>query len=284
MRQLAPLAAAHLDFNAKPCEHSQRAMSTRKDALVGRFVATNLRIMCLVLAGLPATGLLAIGCGEDAQDGRGSNGGAGAAGKGGSSSAGNTAAGSSAEGGSSADGGSAPAGSGQGGMGGDAPHGGSTAGGVGGEGSGGRAAAGEGGSAGAANAGSGGGDPGSIEYRACELATAVDRIVVFRIDEAAGTCTRVVLLGGSSCNLGVAAGGWCLEQAQLSADVAACKTHMVPADPKLASSATGTISVSGSVAELDVTLEFPAGGGLPSSVSVAVSDCTADCMQNDCRP
>jgi hypothetical protein len=42
--------------------------------------------------------------------------------------------------------------------------------------------------------------------------------------------------------------------------------------------------VSGLTAELDLTLEFPAGGDLPSSISVAVSECTADCMQNDCRP
>jgi hypothetical protein len=113
---------------------------------------------------------------------------------------------------------------------------------------------------------------------------AINRVQVNRIDEGAGTCTVILLEEGAVCSLGVEADGWCLARAQLSTDVAACKTFMTPADSKLASSASGTISVSASTVELDVTLDFPAGGGLPTSVSVALSDCTADCMQNDCRP
>src|SRR5688500_7662690 len=205
-------------------------MLSRREALVGRFVAVKVRVACLLLASLPATGVLVMGCGDDDEGGPEASGGASALGGGGSSSAGSSNKGGSAsEGGSSAGGGAGPAGSGQGGMSGEGPQGGSSSAGVGGESSGGRAAAGEGGSAGAAQAGSGGGDPGSIEYRACELSTAVDRLLVYRIDEGAGTCTRIVLLSGSSCTLGVEAGGWCLEQAQLSADIAACKMLMVPA-------------------------------------------------------
>jgi hypothetical protein len=140
------------------------------------------------------------------------------------------------------------------------------------------------GNGGTAQAGSGGSEPGNIEYRACEVAAALTRIVVHRIDENAGTCTRVVLLQGSSCSFGVAAGGWCLEQATLSADVSNCKALMAPTGTKAASSASGSISVSGSTVDVNVTLQFPAGGGLPTSATVAANDCTADCMQNDCRP
>jgi hypothetical protein len=257
------------------------ASVTLREGAKYRFIAT-------LLTGA----LLLSACGDDDDDGGGSAGGGNggtSGGKGGNSSAGKgggtsseSGAGGSENGGGSSGDGPGSSGSGQGGSGAMSGQGGSSTAGTGEAGQGGGH---QGGDGGAAQAGGGaGGVPATIEYRACETATALTRIFVHRIDESAGTCTRVVLVQANSCNLGVAAGGWCLEQALVSADVAACKALTLPSNPKNVSSATGSISVSGTTVDIDVTLQFPAGGGLPSSVSVKANDCSADCMLNDCRP
>ena len=250
---------------------------TGREGATSRFIAT-----------LLAASLLLSACGDDDDDGGGSGGTSGSAtggnssaGKGGGAS-GESGSGGSGKGGGSSGEGPGASGAGQGASGGMSGQGGSS---TAGSGEAGQAGSHQGGDGGSGQAGGGaGGASETIEYRACETATAVTRIFVHRIDESAGTCTRVVLAQANSCSLGVAAGGWCLEQALVSADVAACKALTLPSNTKNVSSATGSISVSGSTLDIDVTLQFPAGGGLPSSVSVKANDCSADCMLNDCRP
>jgi hypothetical protein len=216
-----------------------------------------------------------------------STGGTATAGKGGSSagSSGSSAGGSSGSGGSGGNGGAAGTSTQAGGAAGNATGGDFGAGGEAG-GSGTAGAAGGGGTAGGvAGSGGQGGSAGNggVEYRACDLITALTRYAVFRIDRENSTCTEIVLVEGlGSCPSGVMSGDWCLQQARLSADVTACEQMETPTSPVMASDITGTISVGPSI-NIDVDLTFQNSGDLPEMVSFDVTACTADCMPNDCR-
>jgi hypothetical protein len=216
-----------------------------------------------------------------------STGGTATAGKGGSSagSAGSSAGGSAGSAGSGGNGGVAGTSTQAGGAAGNAMGGDSGAGGeAGGSGTGGAAGGGGTAGGGAGSGGQGGGaGNGGVEYRACDLITALTRYAVFRIDRENSTCTEIVLVEGlGSCPSGIMSGDWCLQQARLSADVAACEQMEAPTNPVMASDITGTISVGPSIT-INVDLTFQNSGGLPEMVSFDVTACTADCMPNDCR-
>jgi hypothetical protein len=128
----------------------------------------------------------------------------------------------------------------------------------------------------------------AAEYHACLLPTGSSQIVVARIDTASGTCTQLGLLQGSAgCSLGISGGGWCLASASVTTDVATCGTFQVPTGAVAATSATGSMSVSkqGSTQSvtIDLTVQFPGTGGLPTSVRVQIAGCQASCATHDCR-
>jgi hypothetical protein len=151
-------------------------------------------------------------------------------------------------------------------------------------GSGGAAGSGTGGRSGT---GGGGGTSGGVEYSACPLTGGIGRIVIYRIDRTALTCTQIGIQEGTAgCSLGLVSGVWCLARAVVSADVAACESRQNPTGPVAATAVTGTFSVttsggSGIRVDLDVSLQFPAGGTLPETVQAQVASCNADCAP-DC--
>ncbi|HKO49881.1 MAG TPA: hypothetical protein VJV79_19255 [Polyangiaceae bacterium] len=152
--------------------------------------------------------------------------------------------------------------------------------------SGGSGAAGAAGGAGASGGASAGGSSGGLQFLACLVPTAIDRIRVQRIDAAAGHCTTLVLQDAPTCHLGLSSGGWCLSDANVSADVAACLAHQLPAVSVAATAVTGTFSVAtgGASVSTDLQLTFPASGNLPSSVNMQVESCKPNCNNaNDCR-
>lgn len=136
--------------------------------------------------------------------------------------------------------------------------------------------------------GSGGTGGDGAEYRSCFLSAGSDQIVVLRIDQSAGTCTEISLLQGSAgCTLGMSGGGWCLSQATVSTNIAACETFAPVSGSASASAASGNLSVAKQTTTqsvtMDLTLQFPAGSGLPSTVHAQVTSCQANCKASDCR-
>jgi hypothetical protein len=155
---------------------------------------------------------------------------------------------------------------------------------------------GNGGNGGAAGApgtgGAGGAAPDTAEYRACELVTALERVDLFRIDRTAGLCTEVTLLRTSgNCPLGVSQGGWCVSQAHVHTDLAACDQFLLTissvAAHSTASAASGTVAVSRvngtATVTMDLSLTFPPVAGLPTTAHVTAADCLASCTKTDCR-
>src|SRR6185369_12126335 len=115
-----------------------------------------------------------------------------------------------------------------------------------------------------------------------------DRVIVYRLDRAAATCTRLVFQEAlGACALGLASGSWCLSNATVSADTASCEARQSPTGTVVAATAvTGAFTVTAGatpVVAMDVTLEFPGGGALPPTVHASASGCSAACSVNDCR-
>ena len=215
--------------------------------------------------------------------GSGTGGGGAAGGGGGGPGGGGSGGGTGGVAGTGGGGGTAGTGgaAGSGGTGGRAGAGGSA-------GMGGRAGAG-GGAAGAGGTGGVGGQCGgdNAAYGACLVIGGIDRIVVYRLDAAAGVCTQITLQQGiATCGLGLTSGNWCLGAASVSTDVAACTNRQFPTGAVAATAATGTFAVSPAnppVVDADLVLQFPGGATLPQSVHAQVSGCHAACAANDCR-
>ncbi|HEY8922951.1 MAG TPA: hypothetical protein VIU64_01150, partial [Polyangia bacterium] len=140
--------------------------------------------------------------------------------------------------------------------------------------------------------GAGGAPADAAEYRACELVADLERVDLFRIDRAAGLCMEVTLLQtSSSCPLGVSQGGWCVSQAHVHTDLAACDKFLLTissvATHSNASAARGTVAVSRvngtPTFTKNLTLTFPPVAGLPTTAHVAAADCLASCAKTDCR-
>lgn len=83
----------------------------------------------------------------------------------------------------------------------------------------------------------------------CDLATDIERIVVYRVDRTAGTCMVLRFTQGTSlCNgRGLVSGTWCLTDAEITADVASCDKHQTP------SNVTAAVTLSGSFSFLPQT-------------------------------
>ena len=143
------------------------------------------------------------------------------------------------------------------------------------------------GGAGAGNGGaSAGGNSGGLQFLACLVPTAIDRIRVQRIDAAAGHCTTLVLQDTPTCHLGLISGTWCLSEASVSTDLAACRALQLPAVSVAATAVSGTFTVTtgGKSVSTDLQLTFPASASLPASVNMQVESCKPNCNNaNDCR-
>jgi hypothetical protein len=148
---------------------------------------------------------------------------------------------------------------------------------------------GTGGMSGGGGADAGGATQPPVEYRSCDTATAITRVVLLRIDRALGTCMYILVEQGRlNCPFGVASsdGQWCLAAAGVGTDVTACEAFDRPADFVSATGAEGTFSVSFPsplAVNADLTFQFPADGGLPATATVQVTGCLAACQQRDCR-
>jgi hypothetical protein len=210
--------------------------------------------------------------------GGGTTGSAGTGAGGTTGSAGTGAGGTTGSGGTSGTGGSSGTG-GNSGTGGDSGTGGAAGrGGTGG--AGGTAGSGGGGAGGAGGRGGAGGTGGAsanVEYQACPSDS---RVVVYRSDLTARTCTVLTFQMTFPC-INVISGGWCLGQAVVSPNVAACDNRTIPTGAVAATGASGTFSiatgVSGTIVNIDISLQFPASGTLPQTVQAQVATCYADC-------
>ncbi len=133
--------------------------------------------------------------------------------------------------------------------------------------------------------GGSGGAPGSVQYRACEQGGGFALATVFRIDPASRSCVVITFSDSMvNCLFGVVGGAWCLTSASISADVAACQAGSAPSGTP-ASGATGTMSfgLPGPAWSIDLALNFPASGGLPTAVDFQVVGCAPHCLRDDCR-
>jgi hypothetical protein len=121
-----------------------------------------------------------------------------------------------------------------------------------------------------------------VEYRACSTNTAIERIVLYRID-GDSTCTLILLQQSNACGqLGLMSSGWCLLRAVQSTDVAECLAGE-SIEGVEATGVTGTFLVDTQGVDLDVELTFPETGGLSTTVVATVSDCAPLCTDADCR-
>ena len=133
--------------------------------------------------------------------------------------------------------------------------------------------------------GSAGGDP-DTEVAACVTPQAIDRLRIYYSDRTLGVCAMIVFQQGQVCgstSVDSSGGGWCYEGTVLSADVDACSARMNPTDPVDETQASGTLTASGDVVDIDIQLTFPEDTDLPQELHVVVENCTADCGPGDCR-
>jgi len=144
----------------------------------------------------------------------------------------------------------------------------------------------DGGDAGAQEEGSDAKPPSVVEFRGCDTSGAVSRINVYRIDRSNLTCAVVAIQEniGPCQSPGFLSGGWCLQRAYETTNVAACEARQNVSDALQATTITGTFTVTGTVVDIDVVLGFPSDGGLPQSVAFQAMDCRANCAPSDCRP
>jgi hypothetical protein len=141
------------------------------------------------------------------------------------------------------------------------------------------------GTAGASASGGVGGAGGAgetVEYRACVVIGGVTRILVHRLDRVTSTCVQLTFHEETTgCPLELTNNGWCLSGARINNDVAACEARQVLQGTTPATSVTGDFTIFAADAtpsvDLDLTLEFEAGAGLPPSVRAEVAGCRAAC-------
>jgi hypothetical protein len=122
----------------------------------------------------------------------------------------------------------------------------------------------------------------TVEYRACVVIAGVTRILVYRLDRMASTCVELTFHEETiACPLQLTSNGWCLSGARINDDVAACEARQVLEDATPATSVTGAFTILAANAtpmlDLDLTLQFDAGPGLPASVQAEVAGCRAAC-------
>ena len=127
----------------------------------------------------------------------------------------------------------------------------------------------------------------TVEYRVCEYVGALTRFFIYRIDGESSTCTIVFIeerhpLCESRSLL--VSGPWCLSNARVHSDVAACEEPPGSlGDTVDAIAATGTFTIgTGAMVDIDVVLDFPSGGSIPETIHVQ-ANCEAKCAAEDCR-
>jgi hypothetical protein len=151
------------------------------------------------------------------------------------------------------------------------------------------------------NGGAAGGQSANVDYRVCVTLDSLTSATVYRVDRSAMTCTFMLFTqDAASSPSGAFSGDWHLMTAEISGDVAACDAQQMPSNAVVASSASGTFmlgavdpgmdmllardaapppgGVAIPVADLDVTLTFPASADFPPAEHAVATGCFVSCL------